>query len=178
MNIVNATLDLITHLDERRPAHTAPAVLDALFSRLVHAHEPDEASHTEDCIWFVWMAHPNRRASLVLDRATSDIAAHRFDIAETRLVRLLRHCPNYSEAWHKLATLHYLLGRDEESMLAYRRSLELEPRHFAALCAIGEILAGDGEHEGARLAFVRALRLHPFLEAAQRRLATIDGETE
>lgn len=119
------------------------------------------------------MAHPNAAAAAVLDRATGDIAARRYDIAETRLVRLLRVCPGYAEAWHKLGTLHYLLGRDEESLANLRRTLELEPRHFAALASIGEILLGDAENEGASLAFRTALRLHPRLEGLRRRLDTL-----
>ncbi len=160
-------------LGTRRPAASAPAVLQSLFERLGHAQEEQEALAAEDHIWSVWMAHPNADAARVLDRATGDIAAKRYDIAETRLVRLLRSCPSYAEAWHKLGTLHYLLGRDDESIPNLHHALEIEPRHFAALCCVGEILLGRAEHEGAALAFHSALRLHPYLTGVRERLAAL-----
>jgi tetratricopeptide (TPR) repeat protein len=121
----------------------------------------------------MWMYHPHRSAAEVLDLASQDIAAQRYDIAETRLHRLLRHLPDFAEAWHKRATLYYLLGRDEACVPDLRRTLELEPRHFGALCAFAEILLGNGEREAARFAFSRALSLHPHLQRAR---AVLDGD--
>jgi len=144
-----------------------------LFERLARAAGQQEALAAEDCIWSLWMAHPNTRAATVLDRATGDIAGQRHDIAETRLVRLLRTCPDYAEAWHKLATLYYLLGRDDESMAALHRALEIEPRHFGALASAGEILLGGEDRAGAMLAFRCALRLHPHLESVRQRLEAL-----
>lgn len=129
----------------------------------------------EDLIWSAWMAHPNDDAQEILDRATGDIAAGRHDIAETRLVRLLRACPKYAEAWHKLGTLHYLRGADDESVSNLHRALEIEPRHFGALASVGEILLARADPEGAALAFHSALRLHPHLSAVRERLDELRG---
>jgi cytochrome c-type biogenesis protein CcmH/NrfG len=121
------------------------------------------------------VSHDNAQAERALDRATSDIAARRYDIAETRLVGLVRGRPDFAEAWHKLGVLYFLLGRDAEASSALRGSLEREPRHFAALGAIGEILAAAGEREGAALAFHCALRVHPHMPDARARLEQILG---
>jgi tetratricopeptide (TPR) repeat protein len=168
-----ATLKLIAALPDRRPAASVPPLLKPLFQKLARSTDEREAADAEERIWSLWMAHPNAAAAAVLDRATGDIAARRYDIAETRLVRLIRVCPGYAEAWHKLGTLHYLLGRDEESLANLHRTLEIEPRHFAALASIGEILLGDAESEGANLAFRSALRLHPRLAGLRERLDTL-----
>lgn len=165
-----ATLRLIAGLPDRRPAAGVPQGLHPLFRRLSRASGAPEALETEERIWRVWMTHLNEAAETVLDRATGDIAAQRHDIAETRLVRLLRVCPGYAEAWHKLGTLYYLLGADAQSMACLHRALELEPRHFGALASAGEILLGDEEREGAALAFRAALRVHPHLTAVRERL--------
>jgi tetratricopeptide (TPR) repeat protein len=168
-----ATLRLIAGLPERRPAACVPHGLRSLFKRLSHARGAQEALETEERIWLVWMAHPNAAATRVLDLASNDIAAQRHDIAETRLVRLLRVCPGYAEAWHKLGTLYYLLTRDAESMTCLHRALEIEPRHFGALAAAGEILLGEDEKEGAALAFHAALRLHPHFDTMRERLLAL-----
>lgn len=161
---------LICRLRERRPTNGRPA-LDALFRRLAVARGAAEACATEDLIWSLWMHHPHRSVAEQLDLATGDIAARRYDIAETRLVTLLRRRPDFPEAWHKRCTLYYLTGRDEECLDDIARTLELEPRHFGAILNCAEILLGAGEHEAARLAFGAALSLHPHLARAREVLA-------
>jgi tetratricopeptide (TPR) repeat protein len=173
--LVNSTLRLIALLGRRRPAASVPPALQSLFDHLGHAQEEREALEAEDRIWSIWMAHPNADAAKVLDRATGDIAAKRYDIAETRLVRLIRACPGYAEARHKLGTLYYLLGRDDESLPSLHHALEIEPRHFGALSCVGEILLGRAEEEGAVLAFRSALRLHPHLASVRERLQALRG---
>lgn len=156
-------LNLIAGRRERRPARRYPA-LDALFARLAACRQPDEAFHTEERIWDAWMFHPHRAAAHALELATRDIAARRYDIAETRLTALVRSDPGFAEAWHKRATLYYLLGRDAECLRDIGRTLELEPRHFAAMLHFVEILVAQGNKAAAadvRFACFAALSVHP-----------------
>jgi tetratricopeptide (TPR) repeat protein len=170
MNAAEASiLDLIATRRERRPVRDL-AALAQLFQRLA-ACAPVDATETEDRIWGVWMHHPHRGAAAALDAATHDIAAKRYDIAETRLTALLRAAPRYAEAWHKRATLYYLLGRDAECLHDIGRTLELEPRHFAAMLHFAEILLGEGATAEARYAFAAALTVHPHLPRARDALA-------
>ena len=162
-------LGLIAGRRSRRPAWDLP-FLHELFRRLALCGSA-EAGATEDRIWDVWMDHPHEAAARLLDLATRDIAARRFDIAETRLTQLLRRAPDFAEAWHKRATLYYLLGRDEECLADIRRTLELEPRHFAAMLHFAEILLGIGAPAEARFAFHAALTVHPHLPRAREALA-------
>jgi len=162
-------LGLIAARRERRAVRDLPALAE-LFRRL-GACASVEATDTEDRIWGVWMHHPHRAAAAALDAATRDIAARRYDIAETRLALLLRSAPLYAEAWHKRATLYYLLGRDAECLCDIQRTLELEPRHFAAMLHFAEILLGEGAGREARYAFAAALSLHPHLPRAREALA-------
>jgi tetratricopeptide (TPR) repeat protein len=167
-----ATLNLVTQLGTRAPSPMLPSRLDQLFTYLNSTAL--DAAFVEDEIWELWMHNPHHRAAEVLDKAATDIAMQRFDIAETRLVSLLRRCPNYAEAWNKRATLYYLLGRDEESVHDIHRVLELEPRHFGALSGLGEICLARGDDLAARLAFQTALRLNPHLEAVREELDKLD----
>ena len=130
-------LRLISSYRTRRPARIC-LFLDALFARLARC-APAEAGATEERIWDVWMHHPHHAAARELDLATGDIAARRYDIAETRLTRLLRRAPDFAEAWHKRAALYYILGRDAECLQDISRTLALEPRHFGAMLHFAEI---------------------------------------
>ena len=169
MTAESGILNLIAERRARRPVRDLPA-LAQLFRRLA-ACPSGEAEATADRIWSVWMDHPHAGAAAVLEAATRDIAAKRYDIAETRLTRLLRGAPDFAEAWHKRATLYYLLGRDGECLHDIARTLALEPRHFAAMLHFAEILLGRHASADARYAFAAALSLHPHLERARDALA-------
>ncbi len=166
------TLGLIADAHERRPVRSL-AALDELFRRLPACRDAVLASETEDRIWELWMHHPNRGAREILEIATRDIAARRYDIAETRLAGLVRNLPDFAEAWHKRATLYYLLSRDEECVGDIGRTLRLEPRHFGAILHFAELLLADGQRDAARLAFFRALRLNPHLARARDALSEL-----
>ena len=172
------TLKLIATFAERAPSPLLSLRLDTLFRNLAATTLAHEASETEDRIWALWMTHPNFAAARVLDQAASDIAARRDDIAETRLAKLLRARPDFPEAWNKLATLHYMQGRDEETLQEIHRTLQLEPRHFGAICSFAEICRGRGECHSALFAFRIALRINPHLAQVARTVADLGAGQE
>ena len=154
-------LRLIGSYRARRAVRGSP-FLDELFRRLARCARA-QAEETEDRIWDVWMHHPHHAAAQALELATRDVAARRFDIAETRLTLLLRSVPNFAEAWHKRAVLYYLLGRDDECLHDLRRTLELEPRHFGAMLHFVEILHATHAAAEAGFALRAARSIHPHL---------------
>lgn len=167
------TLQLVSRLPERHPVASLPSRLDELFDKLHACTRHTDAARIEDAIWDVWMYDDHQGAELALERASHDIAAHRFDIAETRLAILVRRRPDWAEAWNKQATLYYVMERDDESVAAIHRTLQIEPRHFGAMCGLGEILRSRGDIEAACLAFGMALRVHPLLDGVREALHTL-----
>jgi tetratricopeptide (TPR) repeat protein len=148
---------------DRRPVAKQPARLHDLFRTLQAATEPDEAAAAEDAIWAAWMRPAPGRDTDELERATRAIVASDYACAERILADLNWRAPDFAEAWHKRATLLYVQSRDAESIAAIRRTLELEPRHFGAMCAFGQILLDREDRDGAAFAFDAALRLNPHL---------------
>ena len=170
------TLRLLARLPGRRPAPSLPSRLDEFFDRLPTCASLREASRVEDAIWSAWMYDGHEEAEAALERAAADMAAQRFDLAETRLAILVRRRPGWAEAWNKSATLYYLMERDDESVAAIHRTLEIEPRHFGALCGLGEILSCRGEIGAALLAFELALRLNPHLDGVRQTVSELRGD--
>jgi len=156
------TLKLVVALD-RRPAGRQPARLHDLFRLLRSATDPDEAAAAEDAIWDAWMRPSRGRDANELERATRAIVAADLGLAERLLADLTWRAPGFAEAWNKRATLAYMQHRDEASVAAIRRTLELEPRHFGAICSFAQILVDRGDRDGAAFAFDAALRLNPHL---------------
>lgn len=157
------TLKLVLALADRVPASTAPRRLDELFQRLSEVPGPREASQIEDLIWGIWMSHDDARAEEALERATRAIGAEAFGDAEAILDELVVEHPDYAEAWNKRATLYFLQSRHVESVADIQRALELEPRHFGAICGFGQICLRHGNRDGALFAFDAALRVNPHL---------------
>lgn len=167
------TLRLVAQLEHRKPATALPPRLDQLFDRLA---APDcRVDEIEQQIWQLWMHHPHWRVAAALERTTHDIAAHCYDVAETRLSKLVRARPDFAEAWNKRATLYYIQERDDESVRDIHRTLELEPRHFGALCGLAEILRSSGDTASAVFVFQAALRVNPHLSGARSAVENLLG---
>jgi len=58
-------------------------------------------------------------------------------------------------------------SRDEESVINIHRTLELEPRHYGAICGFAQICLSLGDTDSALFAFDAALRVNPHLEAVR-----------
>ena len=58
--------------------------------------------------------------------------------------------PDFAEAWHKRATLYYPRVATGECLEDIGRTLELEPRHFAAMMHFGETPGLDGWRRSRR----------------------------
>lgn len=156
-------LKLILSLASRKPAAHLPRKLDALFKRLAATDSIVEASQIEELIWQLWMQHADGLAEEKLDRGTRAIAARDYETAEALLDELIIEQPSFAEAWNKRATLRYLQKRDDESVADLSRALELEPRHFGAICGFAQICLRHGERAAALFAFDAALRINPHL---------------
>jgi tetratricopeptide (TPR) repeat protein len=111
-----------------------------------------------------------------MDTAIAALAGRDTETAQGILDRLVAAHPDWPEAWNKRATLYFVMERDAESLADIRRTLELEPRHFGALCGFAQICLRRGERVAAAAALERALQLNPHLEAARAALAALAPE--
>jgi tetratricopeptide (TPR) repeat protein len=161
-DVFTQTLKLILTLEGRKPASSLPGALNALFLRLADPALAN-AADVEDAIWALWHEHREPAAVEVMERAIVALGRKQYDVAETRLTALVELHPDYAETWNKRATLLFLLERDEESLADIARTLQLEPRHFGAICGFGQVCLRRGERAGALAAFEAALRINPHL---------------
>jgi len=160
------TLKLIVTCDRRHPSPRLPERLNGLFRSLGDANG-GRAERIEDEIWRLWMAYRDSAAAFDLERATRALTALDFPAAEGILARLVATHPDFAEAWNKRATLYYMQSRDEESVASIHRTLELEPRHYGAICGFAQICLSLGDTDSALFAFDAALRVNPHLESVR-----------
>jgi thioredoxin-like negative regulator of GroEL len=150
--------------------------LSAAFAMLAQTTDALAAGEAEDLIWALWTSHDDGEAEAQLDCAIRHIAAREFPPALTLLDALLAQRPDYVEAWNKRATLYFLMQRDRESVDDIIRTLELEPRHFGALCGLAQICLRHGRRGEALAAFEAALMINPHMAGPRAAVEALSGE--
>jgi Tfp pilus assembly protein PilF len=163
MTGIEDLLKLVIALGSRRPAAGQPQVLVGLFRELAVRRPARPPQEVEAAIWAAWASHPDKASERRLAQATRAIAREEFGRARHLLDPLVEDHPEWSEAWNKRATLAYLQGRDADCFADIRRTLELEPRHFGAVCGFAQACLRRGERAAALTAFEVALAINPHL---------------
>src|SRR5437667_12257171 len=81
--------------------------LDTLFSALKIAPDEASAKAIEDRIWAIWIASDSDTCMLLMSRVKDATDAKDYDLAIKLLGAIVTIKPDYVEAWHRRATLHY-----------------------------------------------------------------------
>ena len=86
--------------------------------------------------------------------------------------------PNWSEAYHRRAIVHFLLKDEESAMRDIRQSLAHEPRHFHALAGLGQLLQMMGKRKQAYQVYRRAQDVYPLFPDLEKMLERLKLEAE
>ncbi|MEQ9198690.1 MAG: hypothetical protein RLN80_01795, partial [Rhodospirillales bacterium] len=70
----------------------------------------------------------------------------------------------------KRATLYYLMGDYDRSVLDIQKTLELEPRHFGALSGLGLINMALDRKDAAIAAFEQTIAVNPHAAGARQNI--------
>ena len=141
--------------------------LEELFIALSEVPDPESALGIEAAIWQIWLDGGDSTLNELMGQGIAAMHANRFRDAAGRFTDLIRAAPAFAEAWHKRATVYYLMDRLEDSVRDIERTLALEPRHFGAISGMGLIFLQRGDEEGALDAFEKVLEIHPHARGAQ-----------
>ncbi len=135
-----------------------------LFARLASSEDRLELAEAEDLIWALWCLHPDAEAERDMQRLIGLLARSELDAARDLADSLVSDYPDWAEAWNKRATLAYIEHRDDDAVADIARTIALEPRHFGALCGLGQIAERQGHELQAQLAYEQALVRNPNLD--------------
>jgi tetratricopeptide (TPR) repeat protein len=140
--------------------------LDALFDQLAQAEDAGSAQALERAIWGRWADSGSPTVNILLERATAAEDAGDAELAERFLDQASDLAPDYAETWNRRANLYYSIDDYPGAIAAIQETLKREPRHFAALAALGMIYEELGQQRAALEAFRAALVIHPNYETA------------
>jgi tetratricopeptide (TPR) repeat protein len=139
--------------------------LDVLFGELHKAAAPDASAKIQADIWAIWAHNDSATAEQLLRQAVAAMNAHEYDAAEQTLIQLVETYPDFAEAWNKRATLYFMQGRYDASLIDIEQVLELEPRHFGALAGKAMILRAQKRTGEALKVLKETLTINPHMQS-------------
>ena len=134
-----------------------------LFDNLKIARTESEGQAQALLIWKLWHIAPDTKAQELLDLGKRRINEADYSGAEQALSDLIEYCPEYAEGWNQRAFAKFLAGDLDGSLEDLDRTMELEPKHFAALAGRGLTLLRQGRPVLAHRAIREAMAIHPWL---------------
>jgi Flp pilus assembly protein TadD len=79
------------------------------------------------------------------------------------LNELVSYCPHWAEGWNQRAFVHFLREDYDAALADLEITLELSPRHVAALSGKGLTLMRMGREDEGDKVLREAVALHPWL---------------
>jgi tetratricopeptide (TPR) repeat protein len=154
-------------------------MLDTLFEKLRVATDPVAIQTLESAIWEQWIMIPDERQRALMLRGVAEMQQRQFVEAIETFSSLIAMAPEWSEAWNKRATAHWLTGDFRASLADICETVKREPRHFGAYSGLGMIRAEMGEYPRAVAAFELARKYNPHIpgiDAEIERLKKMGGD--
>lgn len=134
-----------------------------LFRSLAAAGSPAEALTAERAIWRFWLEAPDAEAAQLMNEALKRRAQFDLAGAHETLDALIARNPGWAEAWNQRATIRFMQGDNEASLLDIEETLAREPKHFGALAGQALILIHQGRARTGQSILRQATAIHPYL---------------
>ena len=148
--------------------------LNNLFDELFLSNDNMQASSILADIWNIWSIAENVEAQKIFDEGNKMMDRGSLEEAIALFTQVIDLKPDFAEGWNKRATVLFLKGELEASILDIQKTLELEPRHFGALDGLAEIYLIQDDLLGAAATYKRILEIIPTSKKSQDRLKLIN----
>ena len=117
-----------------------------------------------DAAWRIWGRSGDPEIDELFLRGSGEIQDGNFRDALATFDQIVQRKPDFAEGWNKRATVRFLLGDYENSLMDCDEVFKRNPKHFGALAGAGQIHVLLGHPEQALDFFRRALAVNPNLE--------------
>ena len=135
--------------------------LDALFHLLSHSDDIDEINEATTTIWKIWLEINDPLIENDFKRGLNSMKNSQLKESIEIFSKVIENKPNFAEAWNKRATVYYLIGDFDSSVMDIKQTLKLEPRHFGALDGLGLIFIHLQQFENAIEVYDQILKIFP-----------------
>ena len=136
--------------------------LDQLFQTLKISHDEMEMNTSILAIWNIWLETNDVRIEKDFKKGLQLMQEGKLQASIIMFTKVIEKKPLFAEAWNKRATVYYLLGDFDSSVMDIKETLILEPRHFGALDGLGLIFIHLKEYEKAIDIYDKMLKIFPY----------------
>ena len=142
--------------------------LNQLFEQLKKSNNNSVAFEIEMKIWNIWSTHPNQK-ELTESLAKGSNLMSRGELGKAYKIFsiIIDSDPDWPEGWNKRATVLYLMGRYQESLVDIDEVLKRESRHFGALSGQGLVQIALENYEKAIKSYETVQKIYPSIESAR-----------
>lgn len=152
------------------------ARLEVLLDRLRAPGDGWRLAETE--ILQIWSRSGSAAMDLLLKRGTEALDAGEVEAALFHLTALTDHAPDFAEGWAARGAAHAMAGLFGPASTDLARALALEPRHFAALTLLCQMLDEMDRPDSAEAACAASLAIHPHQQEAIDTLSRLRHRSE
>ena len=135
--------------------------LDKLFYILYNSNNDAEIAKVTSEIWDIWMETNDKSINNDFYQGLEFMQNGDLKMSLVFFTKVIKKNPNFAEAWNKRATVYYMLGDFDLSMIDINETLKLEPRHFGAMDGLSLIFIHLREFEKAIHVYDQMLNIFP-----------------
>ena len=135
--------------------------LEYLFDILSKTENNIQINEVTSSIWDIWYETNDPLIEADFYRGLESMRTGDLMMAVAFFTRVIDKNPNFAEGWNKRATVYYMLGKFDASMMDIHETLKLEPRHFGAMDGMGLIFIHLEQFDKAIDIYNRMLEIFP-----------------
>ena len=137
------------------------ARLENLFDILSKTESDIQINEVTSNIWDIWHETNDPLIEADFYRGLESMRTGDLLMAVAFFTRVIDKNPNFAEGWNKRATVYYMLGKFDASMMDILETLKLEPRHFGAMDGMGLIFIHLEQFDKAIGIYEQMLEIFP-----------------
>ena len=137
------------------------ARLENLFEILSKTESDIQINEVTSSIWDIWYETNDPLIEADFYRGLESMRTGDLLMAVAFFTRVIEKNPNFAEGWNKRATVYYMLGKFDASMMDIHETLKLEPRHFGAMDGMGLIFIHLEQFDKAIDIYDQMLKIFP-----------------
>ena len=137
------------------------ARLEDLFEILSKTENDVQINEVTSNIWDIWYETNDPSIEADFYRGLESMRTGDLIMAVAFFTRVIDKNPNFAEGWNKRATVYYMLGKFDASMMDIHETLKLEPRHFGAMDGMGLIFIHLEQFDKAIDIYDQMLKIFP-----------------
>ena len=137
------------------------ARLENLFEILSKTESDVQINEVTSSIWDIWYETNDPSIEADFYRGLESMRTGDLIMSVAFFTRVIDKNPNFAEGWNKRATVYYMLGKFDASMMDIHETLKLEPRHFGAMDGMGLIFIHLEQFDQAIDIYDQMLKIFP-----------------